>query len=112
MPSKSKRVASRQAKLSAKKRKGKAAPQLFETGPTARAIDEDEESSGEMAHPRRSTQMPSLSTSEGRLLTASRSQSDSGTLTQPYLTTELKNIAIIAGLVFAAIIALSFVLGN
>ena len=112
MPSKSKRAASRQAKLSAKKRKGKSAPQLFQTGPTARAVDEDEESSGVRAHPQRSTHIPSLSTTDGRLITASRSQPDGQTLTQPYLFTELRNIALIAALIFAAIVALSFVLGD
>ena len=112
MPSKSKRVASRQAKLSAKKRKGKAAPQVFEAGPTTRALDEDVESSGPKPQPRRSAPIPSLSTTEGRSPTPTRSGSDGETVTYPYMLTELKNIAIIAGLIFAAIVALSFVLGD
>jgi hypothetical protein len=116
MPSKSQRAATRQAKLRDKKRRGKAAPQAFEVGPTARSLDEDEEGSEAMPAPRPAAVEPRASAFPAGAPRASRRAKEAGgtevAATYPYMGAELKRIAVIAAFIFAIIVALTFVLGG
>jgi hypothetical protein len=116
MPSKSKRAATRQAKVREKKRRGKAAPQVFEVGPTKRALDDDEEESEARPAPRPAAVGPRASASPGRPPRASRRAREAGATeiaaTYPYMGAELKRIAVVAGFIFVIIVALTFVLGG
>ena len=116
MPSKSHRAATRQAKLQEKKRRGKAAPQMFEAGPAERSLDEDEEESGAGPAPRLALIEPRITASPARAPRASRRTRESeGTeiaATYPFMGAELKRIAVIAAFIFAIIVALTFVLGG
>jgi hypothetical protein len=116
MPTKSQRVATSQAKLREKKRRGKAAPQTFEAGPTERSLDEDEEESGAGPATPPASIEPRTTASPARAPRASRrTRASEGTeiaATYPYMGAELKRIAVIAAFIFAIIVALTFVLGG
>ena len=120
MPSKSQRAASRQARLSRRKRRGgKPALQTFQAGPTQRS--EDAESDAEtQAQPQ-----------PARAATAARPQPQTATLSAPptamrsrrrasqagspnvdrHLPRELRQIGIITTLIAAILTGLTFVLG-
>ena len=118
MPSKSQRAASRQARLSRRKRRGgKPALQTFQAGPTQRS--EDAESDAE------------TQTQPARVATAARPQTQTATLSAPptamrsrrrasqagspnvdrHLPRELRQIGIITTLIAAILTGLTFVLG-
>lgn len=118
MPSKSQRAASRQARLSRRKRRGgKPALQTFQAGPTQRS--EDAESDAQ-AQPQ-----------PARVATAARAQTQTSTLAAPstamrsrrrasqagspnvdrHLPRELRQIGIITTLIAAILTGLTFVLG-
>jgi hypothetical protein len=116
MPSKSQRAASRQAKLRDKKHHGKAAPQTFEVGPSARALegDEGEDEVDVKPAPRPAPAAASASqwpTRAPRMSRRAREAEATEVATYPYLGSELKRIAVIAGGIFVIIAALTFVLG-
>ena len=112
MPSKSHRAASRQAKLRQKRRRGKAADQVFEAGPTvSKAVvgeaDDDRvefepgpvaptQASSALAPVRRSRQ-PQQGTAGSR---------------QAHLGADLRGIGIISILIFAILAVATFVLGG
>ena len=115
MPSKSKRAATRQAKLREKKRRGKAAPQVFEVGPTERALDDSEEEAEARPVPVTAAAAPRASAVPARPPRMSRrareAQATDVAATYPYMGSELKRIAVVAAFIFAIIISLTFVLG-
>ncbi len=117
MPSKAQRAASRQARLSRRRRRGKAAPQNFQAGPT-RPSAVSEPAAQVPSRPVR--QAASLGTgattsasSYSRPAVRSRRRAvDSGTSTvSRYLGRELRQIGIITSLIAVILVGLTFVLG-
>ena len=117
MPSKAQRAASRQARLSRRRRRGKAAPQNFQAGPSQQAEPTDSAA----ASPDRSTRSaPSAGaqTSVAAAPTARstarsrRRTSDSGASNVTrYLGRELRQIGAITSLIAVILVGLTFVLG-
>ncbi len=114
MPSKSKRAAKRQANTRQKRQRGNAAPQVFDVGPTKRKLeDEDEEQTtsrrpGVAAAARTAPAVPTRPTRASRLADASAGASPA----YPYLGSEIKRIGIIAGVIFATLLVLTFVMDS
>ena len=107
MPSKGKRAAARQAKVRQKRRRGKAAVQAFDTGPTEAEVTAREELRASQARAQ-----PAAATSVARSLGRSRqAAADTAPLTYPHLGKELKRIGIMASGIFVILAAVSFVLG-
>ena len=114
MPSKSKRAASRQATIRQKRRKGTAAPQVFDVGPTKRRLsdDEDEQTDGPA-----SGAAPSARAAPAAIARPTRASRRADAAagvapTYPYLGSEIKRILIISGLMFAILVVLTFFLGD
>ena len=110
MPSKGSRAASRQAKLREKKRRGRGAAQVFDSGPTesqkkAAAEAALEEGTG----PRREVVAPGPARparSSRRGMVAGQAPS------YQYLGAELRRIGVIATVIFAMLVAASFFIGS
>ncbi len=109
MPSKNKRIASSQAKIRNRRRRGRAAPQDFQAGPTQRS-QEDEESAASAATAPRSASTTALSESAAKPVRRARRVSDAEPAAYPYMKTELIRIGATSSVIFAAIAALTFVL--
>ena len=117
MPSKGKRAASRQAQLSKRKRRAKpGANQVFQAEPvkptSADAQDDSEELDGSEAG---LATAAASSPSRPADRATRRSRRSAATEVAPryeYLGGELLRIGIISGLIFAVLIALTFVLGG
>ena len=117
MPSKAQRAASRQAKLSRRRRRGKGAPQNFQAGPTQSAAA-SETSIRTRTSPTRQTSnsgiapaTPSMSSSRAAPR-ARRRAADGGTSNVTrYLSQELRQIGMITSLIAVIIVGLTFVLG-
>lgn len=108
MPSKSHKAASRQAKLRDKRRRGKAAPQVFDAGPseaTQAAVEQDSEAPApplaEAAAPRAARQTRRSRRAEAEVAP-----------TYPYLGGELRRIGVVAVGILAILAVLSFLLGG
>lgn len=117
MPSKAQRAASRQARLSRRKRRGKAAHQNFQAGPTrSTAVAE-----AGVAAPTRPARQPTTTAAHSPNYTPSRARATirSGRRAaeaapsniQRYLGRELRQIGIITTLIAAILAGLTFVLG-
>lgn len=110
MPSKSQRAASRQARLSRRKRRGKPALQSFQAGPTQRSADAESDAETQP----QPTHAPTAAT-QTATLTAMRSRRRASQAGSPnvdrFLTRELRQIGIITTLIAAILGGLTFVLG-
>ncbi len=105
MPSKGRKAASRQAQVRDKKRRGKAAPQVFEAGPVQSAPpvdDAGEETELQQATPAVVQARPSVS--------KRRSRAAEPVAAYMYLGTELKRIGVIASLMVGILVVLTFIL--
>ena len=105
MPSKGRKAASRQAQVRDKKKRGKAAPQVFEAGPVRSAIPVDD------AEEEAAPTQPTTAVAQARPSVSKRR----GRATEPaaaygHLGTELKRIGVIASLAVVILVALTFVL--
>ncbi len=105
MPSKGRKAASRQAQVREKKKRGKAAPQVFEAGPvqSATAVDDAEE---EAAPP----QPPPAVVQARPSVSKRRSRATEPVAGYRYLGTELKRIGVIASLMVVILAALTVIL--
>ena len=107
MPSKGHKRAASQAKAQRKKRRGKGAVQSFEAGPIRpRAV---EDTNGE-AEPRPAAAVAPVAQPSLRRRSR-RTSTPQAALTYPYLSLDLRQIGMIAGLIVAILVVLTFVLG-
>ena len=117
MPSKGKRAASRQAQLSKRKRRAKpGGNQVFQADPVkpTSAEAEDDLEDADSSEAAVATTAPS-SPSRPAVRATRRSRRSAVTEAAPryeYLGSELLRIGAISGLIFAVIVALTFVLGG
>lgn len=118
MPSKSQRAASRQARLSRRKRRGgKPALQTFQAGPTQRSEDaeSDAETQTQPARvataPRAQTQTATLSAPSTAMRSRRRASQAGSPNVDRHLPRELRQIGIITTLIAAILTGLTFVLG-
>lgn len=117
MPSKAQRAASRQARLSRRRRRGKAAPQNFQAGPTQPsavaepAVDASSRPVRQAASI--STRTPASASVETRSAPRARRRAvDTGTSNvSRYLGRELRQIGAISSLIAVILAGLTFVLG-
>ena len=114
MPSKAQRAASRQARLSRRRRRGKAAPQNFRAEPTqpnAAAVDSPSPPVRQAASvSARTTASASVETRSAPR--ARRRAADTGTSNvSRYLGRELRQIGAITSLIAVILVGLTFVLG-
>ncbi len=109
MPSKGHKRASTQAKLQKKRRRGKAVVHNFKTAPVMPKVvdDTNEEATDDpiLTEAVRSEMQPSLPKRTTRVSTAQ------APVTYPYLSSDLRQIGIIAGLIIAILAILAFFLG-
>lgn len=116
MPSKGKRAASRQAQLSKRKRRAKpGGNQVFQAEPVRPAPTEGQDDSAgaegaEAVVATSSASSPSKPAS--RPARRSRSAATEAAPPYEYLGSELLRIGIIGGLIFAVLVALTFILGG
>ena len=116
MPSKAQRAASRQARLSRRRRRGKAAPQNFQAGPTQPgAVAAAADASGARARQAASisARTPASASTETRSAPRARRRgADAGTSNvSRYLGRELRQIGAISCLIAVILVGLTFVLG-
>lgn len=118
MPSKSQRAASRQARLSRRKRRGgKPALQTFQAGPTQRSEDAESDAQAQpqptrvAAAPRAQTQTSALSTPTVAMRSRRRASQAGSPNVDRHLPRELRQIGIITTLIAAILTGLTFVLG-
>lgn len=116
MPSKAQRAASRQARLSRRRRRGKAAPQNFQAGPLQpSAVAEADEAEA----PRRAVRTPAVdqtavatpSNARTALRSRRRAAEVGSVNAYRYLGRELRQIGAISTLIIAILAGLTFVLG-
>ena len=115
MPSKAQRAASRQARLSRRRRRGKGAPQNFQAGPTQPAAT-SEPSIRNQSSAVRQTYTPgstsqSMSNSRPAPRARRRSADAGNSNVTKYLGQELRQIGMITSLIAVIIVGLTFVLG-
>ena len=117
MPSKAQRAASRQARLSRRRRRGKAAPQNFQAGPTQPGAVADDAAAASGARARQaasiSARTPASASTETRSAPRARRRgADAGTSNvSRYLGRELRQIGAISCLIAVILVGLTFVLG-
>jgi hypothetical protein len=114
MPSKGHKAASRQAKLREKKRRGKGAAQVFQTGPaepSAAAESTSDAVSEAEPGPASPPAAVSLSRSRAPRRSAKARQAEPAP-PYVYLGGEIRRIGAIAAFIFVALGVLTFVLGN
>lgn len=116
MPSKAQRAASRQARLSRRRRRGKAAPQNFQAGPTRAATANDTTVEAPRRAVRQATSLNATATaapsSSRRTARARRRTADAGASNvSRYLGRELRQIGVITSLIAVILVGLTFVLG-
>ena len=111
MPSKSKKVASKQVSLKKKKRREKGAGQIFDTGPTEAQLRERDELESEVKSSSTSVSTTS-SYSPSKRKSASRHESDGTPLSYPYLGSEIRRIAIISTGILIILGAATFIIGS
>ena len=100
MPNKSHRQASRQAKLSKRRRRGSSNPHQFDPGPTQpRSLDQAEDTGSE-----KPLQPESTATSS--------SPSVQSALSYNYLNSEMRHIGVLTTLMVAILAVLTVLLGN
>ena len=111
MPSKSRRAASRQAEVRRRRKRGRGAPETFETGPTesqrvARIVEE--EASGQQRPAAPSPAGAAVARPARRARSAEREEAPS----YGYLGAELRRIGVITTLIAAILIGATFALGG
>ena len=118
MPSKAQRAASRQARLSRRRRRGKAAPQNFQAGPTQRPTVSDTSEDSPSPRARQATsfraQVPASTSSSPSPTMRSRRRraADAGSSNASrFLSRELRQIGVITSLIAVILVGLTFVLG-
>lgn len=118
MPSKAQRAASRQARLSRRRRRGKAAPQNFQAGPTQRATASDASEESPSSSVRQATSFraqapaPTSSSPSSSVRSRRRRAADAGSSNaNRFLGRELRQIGIITSLIAVILVGLTFVLG-
>ena len=115
MPSKSHRAASRQARLSRRKRRGKPALQNFQAGPSQpTAIAEPDDDPRPASRPATAIATQSRATAPSPARAAARSRRraiQSGAESTRYLGRELRQIGFITAFIALILAALTFVLG-
>lgn len=123
MPSKAQRAASRQARLSRRKRRGKAAPQNFESGPTQSTAVSDADANAPSGSARRATSYNSSPAAGASTATAvapsprpalrarRRAVDTSAPTVSKFLPGEIRQIGIITSLIAVILAGLTFVLG-
>ena len=117
MPSKSHRAASRQARLSRRKRRGKPALQNFQAGPSqptavAEPDDDPRPASRPASATATATQSRAAAPSPARAAARSRRRAiQSGAESTRYLGRELRQIGFITAFIALILAALTFVLG-
>ena len=117
MPSKAQRAASRQARLSRRRRRGKAAPQNFQAGPTQPSAVAEPSVDGPSPPVRQAASISartpaSASVAAGTNARARRRTADTGTSNvSRYLGRELRQIGAITSLIAVILVGLTFVLG-
>ena len=110
MPSKSHRAASRQAKLRQKKRRGRAAAQVFQAGPSESSVASEEPTALAAEPKTRPAAVTKAPTGQAR-----RSKGGTSKETMPpqaYLSSELRRIGVVSLVILAILAALSFILGS
>ena len=113
MPSKSRKAASRQAKLRDRKRHGKAASQVFEVGPTKSEKLADDSAGEEEPRPQQATSRPTLGGVQPRAARRpSQIQDAEEAPRYEYLGGELRRIGIATLGIAVLLVAASFVLGG
>ena len=114
MPSKSKRAATRQANTRQKRRRGNAAPQVFDVGPAKRKLDDEDEEQTASQRPGTAHAAPTAPAVPARPTRASRmaNASAGAAPAYTYLGSEIKRIGIITGGIFAILVVLTFVMGG
>ena len=118
MPSKSQRAASRQARLSRRKRRGgKPALQTFQAGPTQRSEDAESDAQAQpqptrvATAARPQTQTATLSAPPTAMRSRRRASQAGSPNVDRHLPRELRQIGIITTLIAAILTGLTFVLG-
>lgn len=110
MPSKSRRIASRQSQLK-RKRRGKSKTQQFDSGPTESILEEDASPDSNYARVTESnTKTNSLNNSDNETRSSRRNIASTVPLTYNYLGSELKNIGVITCMIAVAFVVLVLVL--
>ena len=112
MPSKGKKIASRQAGLRDKKKRGKGAAQQFQVAPTTRQVDEEDGTP--VAAPQGTAATTTASpqpTRTPRLTRRARQAAVEEVGTYQYMGAEIRHIGVVASGILVIIVALSFVLG-
>ncbi len=114
MPNKGHRTASRQAKLSQKKRKGRGgSAQIFDAGPSApQAPTAVVEPTGESTMASERQPAPFPSTPRQARVSRSRAAVDFTPMVYRYLGRELRQIGVISTFIVAVLVALTFALGG
>jgi len=114
MPSKSKRAATRQANTRQKRRRGNAAPQAFDVGPTQRKLDDEDEENTASRRPGAAPAARTAPAAPARPTRASRQADASAGVAPayPYMGSEIKRIGIITGVILAILLVLTFVMGG
>ena len=123
MPSKAQRAASRQARLSRRKRRGKAAPQNFAAGPTQTTVVGAAATDAPARTARRTTSYNSSPAAQASTATAvapsprpaprarRRAVDTSAPAVSRFLAGEIRQIGIITSLIAVILAGLTFVLG-
>ena len=117
MPSKAQRAASRQARLSRRRRRGKGAPQNFQAGPTQSTTTSDPPVRTQTSELRRTpnagttTTSPPISDSRPAPRPRRRAADAGASHASRYLGQELRLIGMITSLIAVMIVGLTFVLG-
>lgn len=117
MPSKAQRAASRQARLSRRRRRGKGAPQNFQAGPTQPAAASDTSIRTRTSPTRQTSPLgvasatPLMSGSRPSPRPRRRAADAGSSHAGLYLGQELRQIGMITSLIAVIIVGLTFVLG-
>jgi len=110
MPSKSHRAASRQAKLRQKKRRGGAAAQVFQAGPTESSVASEEPTELAAETAPETTSRAVVKAPIGRVRRSKRGASEETLPRHPYLSAELRRIGVISMAILVILAAVSFYL--
>ena len=109
MPSKSHKAASRQAKLREKRRRGKAAAQTFEAGPTTPRVAAEESDTEQES---RSTPVAQAPAAPRRARSTRPGTSGEAAPRYDYLGKELQRIGLLSIVILAILASVSVVLGG
>ena len=112
MPSKSKRAASRQAQVRQRRRKGRGAPESFDTGPTESQRVDRIVAEEAYEQPRATTSRPVSAPVVSRQTPRRRNLGMEAAPAYDYLGGELKRIGVVAALIVGILIGATFTLGG